>query len=129
MLAEQKGTLAVLVLVAVVIGITLWRTTGNPFLGIASVALLMLSIWRSFVPAHFEINPNGIVRWTFGKKKFIPWEEIRSYQILKSGILLFPHSNSFPLEPFRGFFLPVPDLVMEDVKKRFQVRGCVNTDD
>ena len=119
MLFERKGTMIFLLLIAAAVSFAFGRTMASPFWGAAAFGLLLLSIWRSLVPVYFEINVNGIVRWTFGRKKFIAWEEIRSYQRQPNGILMFPHTDRYPLESFRGFFLPVPELLREDIQDRF----------
>ena len=121
MLFERKGTMLFLLLGAATISFTFGHATHSPFFGTAAFGLFLFSIWRSFIPVYFEINANGIVRRTFGKKKFVAWEKIRSYQTQSNGILLFTHSDRYPLEPFQGLFLPVPELHREDVLYRFMV--------
>ena len=119
LLLERKGTAVLLLLIAAAVSIVFGRIVDSSFWGAATFGLFFLSIWRAFVPVYFEINTNGIVRWTFGRKKFIAWEEIRSYKTQPNGILMFPHTEHYPLEPFRGFFLPVPELLREDIQHRF----------
>ena len=119
LLIERRWTVVLLLLTAAAISIVFGRSSGHPLWGTVAFGLFLLSIWRSFVKVHFEINANGIVRWTFGRKTFIAWEEIRSYRQQPNGILMFPHADRYPLESFRSFFLPVPELLREDIQNRF----------
>ena len=119
MLFERKGTVLVLLFVAVLLSGLLWYSTASPLLAAVALSIFLLSMGRAFVPFSFEINADGIVRETLGRKRFIAWEDIRSYRIQSTGILLFPHSDRYPLEPFRGFFLPVPKQLQEDIQNRF----------
>jgi len=118
-LFERKGLIIILLAVATTISVLFGQTTGNPLWGTMAFGLFILSIWRTFVPVYVEINAQGIVQVTFGRKKFIAWEEIRSYRTQANGILMFPHTDRYPLEPFRGLFLPVPELLREDIQNRF----------
>ncbi len=119
MLFEQKKTLCFLLGVAVTLSVLWGRSNDDWFWGAAAFLLFLLSIWRAFVPVYFEINTHGITHWTFGRRRFIAWDDIRSYRIQPNGILLYSHANPYPLESFRGFYLPVPELLREDIHRRF----------
>ena len=118
-LCEQKGMSIFLLLVATALSAGLWHSTASPLLGITVFGVFLLTFWQTFVPMSFEINSDGIVHGTFGRKRFIAWEDIQSYRVQPTGILMFPHTNHYLLESFRGFFLPVPKELREDVQYRF----------
>jgi hypothetical protein len=86
----------------------------------AALALMLLTVWYVFVPVRFEINGSGIVRTVFGRHWFIAWNDIKEYQICRSGFLLLPQRDRFALEPFSGFYLPVPAGLMPEVLYRFR---------
>ena len=119
MLFEQKGTSLFLLLASAALSVGLWYVTASPPMGAVVFGFFLLTFWRTFVPVSFEINNDGIVRGVFGRKLFIAWEDIRSYRVQPTGILVFPHADRYLLEPFRGFFLPVPKELREDVRYRF----------
>ena len=119
MLFEQKGTLLFLLLVAVTFSLALWFWSDSPLLGVVAFGVFLLTIGRAFVPISFEINTDGIVSGTFGRKKFIAWEEIRSYRVQPTGMMIFPHTDRYPLDLFRSFFLPIPESLREEVQLRF----------
>ena len=79
-----------------------------------------MSVWFVFVPVHFEINATGIVKRTLGRRSFIAWEDIRVYQVRRNGLLLLPRSDRYPLEAFRGFYLPIPSSLTTEVLYRFR---------
>lgn len=124
MLLEEKAVSVVLVLTMLGVCVLLWRATGNPFVILIALALMLLTIWRTLVPVHFEINANGIARWNFGRQRLIPWEEIKSYEIVKNGVLLLPNKEHYPLEPFHAVFIPVPEEL--DAELRYRLRFFVD---
>jgi len=119
MLFEQRGMSVFLLLVAAAFSTGLGYSTASPLWGMVVFGIFLLTFWRTFVPMSFEINNEGIVRGTLGRKLFVAWEDIRSYRVQPTGILMFPHTDRYPLEPFRSFFLPVPKELRDDVQSRF----------
>jgi hypothetical protein len=121
MIADQKWSVAVLLALVGLICFTVWQA-GSSILGISiGLLLLLLTIWYVFVPVHFELNTDGIIRDVFGHKWFIAWEDIRGYQIRHSGLLLLSQNSRFLLESFISFYLPVPSALMPEVLYRFRV--------
>lgn len=118
---DRKGTVLSLLAIVLVAGFIVWRQTGGVFFGVLAVLALLSTMWICFVPIHFEINSEGIVRGIFGRKRFISWDDIRIYQVRSNGILLLPQKDRFLLEAFRGFFLPVPPSLSTEVLYRFRV--------
>lgn len=110
-----------MILATALIGLTVWHRTEEFLFGLFVSGVLLLTLWRAFVPAYFEINADGIVRWAAGQRMFIAWNDIKVYQLRRNGILLLPQRDRFILEPFRGVFLPVPPALMAEVLYRFRV--------
>ncbi|GHT17808.1 hypothetical protein FACS1894189_4420 [Planctomycetales bacterium] len=121
MVSDQKWSVAVLLFLIGLVCFVVWQL-GSSLWGIsAGMMLLLLPIWYVFVPVHFELNTNGIVREIFGHKWFIAWEDIRGYQIRHNGLLLLSQNDRFLLESFLSFYLPVPSALMPEVLYRFRV--------
>lgn len=120
-LLDQKGTAAILLFACFLIGWIIWHRTDQLVFGVIASGVLLLSLWRVFIPLHFEINADGIVCWAIGQKKFIAWSDIKVYQIRSNGILMLPQHDRFVLEPFRSVYLPVPPSLMAEVLYRFRV--------
>lgn len=120
-IVDRKWTALLLLAFAAGIGLFAWQSFGVFSYGLGVFLILMLSLGRMFLPCRFEVNSDGILCNTLGKKRFIAWEDIRVYQIRNHGLLLLPHRDRFLLEAFRGFFLPVPASLRTEVLYRFRV--------
>jgi len=117
---DQRWSAVVLGLVTVCVCLVAWHY-GNVLAATAALLLILLTVWYIFLPAQLEINSNGIIRKTLGRKWVIRWGDIRAYQIRYNGLLLLTHQERFVLDPFCSFFLPVPKGLMTEVLYRFRV--------
>ena len=118
---DQKGNTVFLIVVMVVVVFLVSHLVDSLWGGLLGVCVMLPTIWQVFMPAHFEINGDGIVRNLLGRKRFIAWEDIRCYQIRQNGILLLPQNDRFFLESFRGFYLPVPTSLNTEILYRFRI--------
>ncbi len=112
-----------LFLFAILAFVAFWVThlTESILFGFSAVSLMLSSAWYLFVPMHFEINTDGIVRTILGRKSFIAWGDIRGYQVCRNGILLLPRNKRFWLDAFRAYYLPVTLAKSPEVLYRFRV--------
>ena len=94
---------------------------GGEWMAVASLLLILMTIWYIVLPVRLEINSYGIVRTALGRKWFIRWSDISGYQIRYNGLLLLAQQERFPLDPFCAFFLPVPKGLMTEVLYRFRL--------
>jgi len=120
LIADQKWSAVVLGLVTASVCLVAWHY-GNEYTAVVGLLLILLTIWSIFLPVRLEINAHGIVRTALGRKWFIPWGDIRGYQIRYNGLLLLPQHDRFALDPFCAFFLPVPKGLMTEVLYRFRL--------
>ncbi len=113
----------VLFLVAVVASVVfaLWQSVGGVLVPTVAAILLLSSMASVFVPVRYEFGGEGICRSVLGRRKMIAWNDIRSYQIRKNGMLLLPRSERFLIDFFRSTFLPVPPSMMPEILYRFRV--------
>ena len=122
LVADQKWSVVVLGLVTTSVCLIAWNY-GSNVMAFVSLLLILLTIWYIFVPVRLEINSHGIVRTILGRRRIIRWSDINGYQIRHNGVLILGQRDRFSLEPFCGFFLPVPNGLMSEVLHRF--RNCV----
>lgn len=118
---DHKGTALFILLVSLLTAAAVWQREGSFFFALGALALLLVVVFRMFVPVRYEIDADGIGYRMLGRRHRIPWEEIRVYRIRHRGILLLPRQDRYPLEAFRGYFLPVPPALMTEVLYRFRV--------
>ncbi len=82
------------------------RFLGNEWWGWGTLALVLITLWRSLVPLRFEIGPHGITQIVLGRRTRLLWTSILNYQVLSRGVLLLPDAAVTPLSPLRGLYLP-----------------------
>jgi len=116
------GALLVLVLLAAV-GVGVEFVTSALHLAALAVAAASLAMWRFFLPVAFELNPDGVDQWLFGRHRRIPWVAIRRHEVCPAGVLLLPFSDRSPLDALRGMYVPWGDHREEVL---FQVRYYLN---
>ena len=80
--------------------------TGQTRLALLAAAVLVIPLWRSFLPTLFELNTDGVNQWLFGRHRRIPWEAIRRYEVCSAGVLLLPCADRCPMDAYRGLYLP-----------------------
>jgi hypothetical protein len=80
--------------------------TGQTHLAVLAVAVLVLALWRFFLPTAFELSSEGVSQWLLGRRRRIPWRAIRRYEICSSGVLLLPRADACPIDACRGLYLP-----------------------
>ncbi len=120
-LADQKWHSLFLAAVLIAVVVSVARLTDSLLGGFLAFCVLLTTLWSRCLPTLVEMNSEGIVQTVLGRKKFIAWEDIRSYERYRDGILLLPRKTRFFLEAFRGYYLPVPPAMMGEVQFRFQV--------
>ena len=117
---DQRWSAIVLGLVTACVCLAAWHHGGMIVMTVG-LLLILLTVWYAFLPVQLEINNSGIVRTVLGRKWFIRWSDIRSYQIRYNGLLLLTQQERFALDPFCAFFLPVPKGLMTEVLYRFRL--------
>jgi len=120
LLSDRKAPLLFLSLTTVVISVFVWFKAGSLLWTFAAFVLFLLSLLPVFFPVRYELNSGGILVGTFFRKRRIQWDEIYRYDVRQNGVLLLPQKESFMLEAFNGFFLPVPENLMPEIIYRLR---------
>jgi len=79
---------------------------GNEWYGWGMLVLVLITLWRTWIPLRFEIGPPGITQIVLGRRTRILWTSILNYRLYSRGVLLLPDAAVTPLSPLRGLFLP-----------------------
>jgi hypothetical protein len=80
--------------------------TGETHLALLAVVVLVLAMWRFFLPKLFELNAEGVNQWLLGRYRRILWSEIRCYRVCSSGVLLLSRAEARPIDVFGGLYVP-----------------------
>lgn len=99
-----RAMLALGLLLAVGFGVQ-WLT-GRWHLAAVSVAALILTSWRFFLPVTFQLTQSGIDYRVLGRRRHIAWESIRSCKILADGVLLLPHQDESLIGRLNAVYVP-----------------------
>jgi hypothetical protein len=79
---------------------------GSEWYGWGMLVLVLITLWRTWIPLRFEIGPQGITQVVLARRTRILWTSILNYRIYSRGVLLLPDAAVTPLSPLRGLFLP-----------------------
>src|SRR4051794_35852233 len=84
--------------------LAVWAT-GNVALGAAIGAVLLLTLWRAWLPVRYQVGSGGIVQSVLGWRRRIAWTSIRRYEPRDDGVLLFADATAVGFSPLRGLYL------------------------
>jgi hypothetical protein len=103
---ERPAGTAIVLGALVFVGLGVHWVTSQTHLAALAAAVLAAALWRFFLPAAFELNPEGVDQLLFGRQRRIRWSAIRRYEICSAGVLLLPFADRSLVDTFRGLYLP-----------------------
>lgn len=80
--------------------------TSQTYLAIAALAVLLIALWRYFVPVTFELSSDGVTQSVLGRKRRIPWRAIARHETADAGVLLLGEEDPSLMAPLRGLYVP-----------------------
>src|SRR5262245_19115427 len=98
------ASLAAIGLAAGMGGLAGWAAR-TPLVGAAVAVFLMLLLWRTWLPTHYELSGSGISMSVLGWRRRVPWTAIQNHEIKADGVLLVPDAALTSLSPLRGIYL------------------------
>ncbi len=87
----------------------IWRYTSAPSMVLLSVAAMLASLWRFFVPVVYELNLEGVHQRFLGRRRQLLWRSVARYQALSRGILILPDIDNRPIDVLGGLYVPWDD--------------------
>lgn len=78
---------------------------GDALLGVASLAVLFLSLSRYFLPTRYRIDEEGVEVASWMGRSRRPWHGLRSYAADARGVSLTPYARRSWLEAYRSLRL------------------------
>lgn len=92
---------------ALVGALLLVRAAADSWLLAALAGLaLAASLWRFFLPIRYVVNGEGVGQEAFGRRRWIAWSSVGSYEIRRRGLMLYAVAEPLGLDVFRGLYLP-----------------------
>src|SRR5262245_54455348 len=85
---EPIGSSLALALAAGAGWLAAWAT-GSAVMGILILALLALTLWRTWLPVRYQLGTGGVVQSVLGWDRRIAWLEIGRYELQKDGVIFF----------------------------------------
>lgn len=103
----ENGWRSVLVIAGLLAAALVVRlATSQTHLAIAALAVLLIALWRYFVPVTFELSGDGVTQSVLGRKRRIPWRAIGHHETADAGVLLLPEEDPSLMAPLRGLYVP-----------------------
>lgn len=89
-----------------------------------SAICLICSLYRYFVPFHYEFYDDHVVVMSFSRRAMKPWSDFRSFYADRNGVLLSPFARPSRLENFRGIYLRFGacnrDEILDFIRRKVQ---------
>ncbi len=80
--------------------------TGEPAAALPSGAVLILSVWRLWLPATWEIAPLGITVRYLARSRIIPWSRLGRREVFSQGIFFETIRSDGSASRLHGIFMP-----------------------
>lgn len=68
--------------------------------------LMLLSLWRLYLPVQFELSAGGITRTVLGRSRRVPWSNVGCVLRRESGVIVLRDWENGPLALLRGIYIP-----------------------
>ncbi len=101
---EPIGSSLALALAAGAGWLTVWATD-SAAMGIAIVALLGVTLWRTWLPVRYQLGSSGVVQSVLGWQRRLAWLEIARYELQHEGVILFCDAEGAPLAALSGVYI------------------------
>lgn len=92
-----------------------WIVTRGPWATALAGGAVLLSLWRLFVPARYEINGHGVRETCLGRQRRVSWRAIGDWELGRHGIYLYPRPESAAAAGSRSLYVPLgphPEAVL-----------------
>jgi len=95
---------------ALILSVTVYATifTASWLVGILVLLTLLGSVWRLWLPVHFEFGPRGVTQRIGSRRRQVPWGAITRYQLRRRGVFLFADHRQGLFAPFQAIFVRYP---------------------
>src|SRR5262245_4119629 len=93
-----------LAIAAGVIWLAVWATR-SAAAGALVAVLLAATLWRTWLPVWYQLDPGGITQSVLGRQRRIPWTAIRGHERRSDGVILLPDAGKAQLGALCGLYL------------------------
>ena len=104
-LVDERPTAVVIVLIVLLIPVVVANVTASSALGLISVAVLLLSSWRMWLPISWEFGPSGVTQRLFRRQRLVPWKRFSRYEIFGRGVLLLQNNERGLTRIMNGLYI------------------------
>jgi hypothetical protein len=88
------------------VGIAGLLVSSTPHLGLLASLLVAATIWRDFLRATYQLDPQCITELTFFGRRRTSWSAVRRLEITPTGVRLLPTAERSPLARVHSRFVP-----------------------
>ncbi|UUO05535.1 hypothetical protein M4951_19425 [Blastopirellula sp. J2-11] len=107
------------------VGLIAYYASTNSSLGLLCTLLLLLTSWRMWLPAMFEIGPRGIVQKNLWGQRRIQWRNVESCQLQRKGVVIYLTSDASAAAELSNVYISGPsqvDEIREIIEFYLQIR-------
>lgn len=107
------------------VGLIAYYASSSWSLGLLCMVLLLLTSWRMWLPATFEIGPRGIVQKNLWGQRRIQWRSVDSFQTQRKGVLVYLLADASAAAELSNVYISGPgqvDEICEIVDYYLQIR-------
>lgn len=85
------------------------RLSQSLAMGCLVQGVLVVGLWRLWIPVTFQLGISGIVETVLGHPRYIDWMTVTRVQLQGRGVLLLADRTDTPLAAIHGIFIPWHD--------------------
>ena len=81
---------------------------GSWILALVACAALAAAFWQFLLPVTYEVTSLGLRRQALRRRRLIPWQAIRAYQLRTTGVACFRRPEPTAMDLPNCLFVPYP---------------------
>ncbi|PQO44956.1 hypothetical protein [Blastopirellula marina] len=97
----------------ITVGLIAFYASSSSSLGVLCTLLLLLTSWRMWLPADFEIGPRGIVQKNLWGQRRIQWRSVESCQSQRKGVVVYLAADASAAAELSNVYISGPNQVDE----------------
>lgn len=97
----------------IAVGLIAYYASHSSSLGILCTLLLLLTSWRMWLPAEFDIGPRGIVQKNLWGQRRIQWRSVENCQSQRKGVVVYLTTDASAAAELSNVYISGPNQVEE----------------
>ena len=82
-----------------------WQMADSLAMGLLTAVVLMLAMWRFWLPVRYHVRGRGIIENCLGRQRLIPWRAIAQCRLRKRGVVLLFRNQDLLFDGFGAKYI------------------------